>query len=313
MPQLSRGAIKAIYNKEISGPLSDKPVLQLINAKVTQTDESTRYRAVVSDGIHYMQALLGLQHNLLVEQELLKINSVIRVNNYTCNMLNNTKMLIIINLDILYTNVETRIGLPAFFHPIVSNYPVQGFEPSQQQHMYPSRSIYSMVSFEGSNIQLEPSLTPIKEISPYKNGLIIKARVTYKSIINYWNNHNGNGKFFSIDLLDQSGEIRAIAFNAQADHFFNSFKEGNVYYIIKARVTVAKRIFSTMNNEYQLQLEDGVEIKQCLMDCSIPQMRFNFVKINELDKVETGSTIDAMGVVIQDRGLEVVQKYTGTP
>lgn len=64
------------------------------------------------------------------------------------------------------------------------------------------------------------------------------------------------------------------------------------------------------------------------MDCSIPQMRFNFVKINELDKVETGSTIgkkfekkrtrlicliDAMGVVIQDRGLEVVQKYTGTP
>lgn len=80
------------------------------------------------------------------------------------------RMLIIINLDILYTNVETRIGLPAFFHPIVSNYPVQGFEPSQQQHMYPSRSIYSMVSFEGSNIQLEPSLTPIKEISPYKNG-----------------------------------------------------------------------------------------------------------------------------------------------
>ncbi|CAO3676030.1 unnamed protein product [Rhizopus stolonifer] len=262
MPKLSRGAIKAIYNKEISNPLSNKPVLQLINAKIIQTDESTRYRVVVSDGIHYMQALLVLQHNLLFEQELLKINSVVRVNNYTSNVLNNTKVLIIINLDILYTNVETRIGLPASFHPTVSNHPAQGFEPSQQQHMHSSRSIYSIVSFEGANIQLESSLTPIKDISPYKNELIIKARVTNKSIITYWSNHNGNGKFFSFDLLDQSGEIRAIAFNAQVDQFFNLFKEGGVYYIAKARVTVAKRIFSTMNNEYQLQLEGGVEIKQ---------------------------------------------------
>ena len=57
--------------------------------------------------------------------------------------------------------------------------------------------------------------TPIDSITPYQNKWTIKARVTSKSDIRTWNNAKGSGKLFSMDLMDESGEIRAIAFNDQ--------------------------------------------------------------------------------------------------
>lgn len=45
--------------------------------------------------------------------------------------------------------------------------------------------------------------------------------MTNKSAIRTWNNARGEGKLFSMDLLDESGEIRATAFNAECDRFYD--------------------------------------------------------------------------------------------
>lgn len=54
----------------------------------------------------------------------------------------------------------------------------------------------------------------------------IRARVTNKSAVRSWSNSRGEGKLFSINLADESGEIRATAFRDAVDKF-NNFIELN--------------------------------------------------------------------------------------
>lgn len=56
----------------------------------------------------------------------------------------------------------------------------------------------------------------------------IKARVSNKSVIRNYSNARGPGKLFSCDLVDQSGEIRATAFNAECDKLHSMLEIGEV-------------------------------------------------------------------------------------
>lgn len=50
---------------------------------------------------------------------------------------------------------------------------------------------------------------------------MIKARVANKSGIRTWSNSRGEGKLFSMDLVDVSGEIRATVFRELVDKYYN--------------------------------------------------------------------------------------------
>lgn len=50
---------------------------------------------------------------------------------------------------------------------------------------------------------------------------VIKVRVTNKSPIKTWSNSRGEGKLFSMDLIDESGEIRCTAFRDQCEKFYD--------------------------------------------------------------------------------------------
>ena len=49
----------------------------------------------------------------------------------------------------------------------------------------------------------------------------IKVRITNKSDIRTWSNSRGEGKLFSMDMMDDTGEIRATAFNAECDKYYH--------------------------------------------------------------------------------------------
>lgn len=50
---------------------------------------------------------------------------------------------------------------------------------------------------------------------------VIKARVANKSGIRTWSNSRGEGKLFSMDLVDMSGEIRATVFRDLVDKYYS--------------------------------------------------------------------------------------------
>lgn len=97
---------------------------------------------------------------------------------------------------------------------------------------------------------------PIEALSPYAHRWTIKARCTSKSEIKTWHNKNGEGRLFTVNLLDESGEIRATGFKEQCDAFYDIFQEGSIYYIsAPCRVQMAKKQFSNLSNDYELTFE----------------------------------------------------------
>ena len=106
------------------------------------------------------------------------------------------------------------------------------------------------------------NIYPIEGLSPYQNNWTIKARVTQKSDIKTWSNARGEGKLFNVTLMDDSGEIRATGFNLAVDELYPKLEEGKVYYISKARVNLAKKKFSNVNNDYELSFERNTEVEE---------------------------------------------------
>ena len=104
---------------------------------------------------------------------------------------------------------------------------------------------------------------PIESLSPYQHRWTIKARVTSKSDIRTWHNKNGEGKLFSVNLMDESGEIKATGFQDQCDAFFDLFVEGCVYYVSSpCRVQLAKKQFTNLNNDYELTFERDTVVEK---------------------------------------------------
>lgn len=106
------------------------------------------------------------------------------------------------------------------------------------------------------------AIYPIEGLSPYQNNWTIKARVTQKSDIKSWSNARGEGKLFNVTFMDDSGEIRGTAFNLVADELYPKLEEGKVYYVSKARVNLAKKKFSNVNNDYELSFERNTEVEE---------------------------------------------------
>lgn len=119
------------------------------------------------------------------------------------------------------------------------------------------------------------TIYPIEAISPYSNKWTIKARCTSKSAIKTWHRSNSEGKLFSVNLLDDSGEIRATGFNDQCDLLYDLFQEGSVYYISSpCRVQIAKKQFSNLPNDYELTFERDTVVEKVSQIILHPHSRF---------------------------------------
>lgn len=128
-----------------------------------------------------------------------------------------------------------------------------GNKPPQQQQQVTQQPTRPNTQNAGSS---HGNIYPIEAISPYSHKWTIKARCTHKGAIKTYHNKNGEGKLFSVNFLDESGEIRATGFNEQCDMLYELLQEGNVYYVSSpCRVQMAKKQFSNVNNDYELTFE----------------------------------------------------------
>lgn len=326
MAGLTKGAIADM----IEGRQPEEPYLQIMSMKKIPSGGQERYRLLVSDGQWSSSfAMLATQLNGLVTSGEVDNNCIIKLNRYICNTVQESKkILIILDLDVVKSGEEVggKIGEPVTYDPAKNMGAANRPAPMEQKERTLPPSVTGgnaqrnpLAQRNPPNVGASPSVTPsggsvhpIASLTPYQNRWTICARVTNKSGIRTWSNSRGEGKLFSMDLLDESGEIRATAFNEQLDKFYDMIEINNVYYITGGILKIANKQYSNLNNDYELTLNKMTEVMPCHENTSIPSMQYSFVPLDQLDKVAKDSVIDIIGVCKEAMDISVItQRTTG--
>jgi replication factor A1 len=145
----------------------------------------------------------------------------------------------------------------------------------------------------------EQMFLPIVELSAYQRGWSIKARVTNKSQLRTFSNRSGGqGKVFSVDLLDaMGGEIRASFFNEAVDKFGNVLEKGKCVTLSKGTVKIANRQYNNCNHRYELTFDKDAIVEIVKDDASIETVRYNFVTLRAVAARSLPTTVDLCGII----------------
>ena len=78
-------------------------------------------------------------------------------------------------------------------------------------------------------------------------------------------------------------------FNEAAKKFFDKFELGKVYYISKGTLRVANKQFKTVQNDYEMTLNENSQVEEASNEeAFIPEIKFNCVPIDELGPYVNG-------------------------
>jgi len=311
-------------------------IVQVLGHKgINQGSGQERFRLLLSDGRYSNSfCMLGTQHNERLHNKELEMFTILKLTKVLCNKSENPnanqnkRVIIVLEFDVVAPGAEVgyKIGNPVAMlsdgsapnnqntnpnagaannqnanpnagaalkrpaGPVGGQPPIKTTPASYQPQQ---RSVLSSRPGVGNTGILT---TPIASITPYQNKWTIKARITSKGDIRTWNKPSGSGKLFSMDLMDESGEIRITAFKEQCDAFYDKAIVGKVFYISNCSVKAANKQYSKLNNEYELTFKDNGTMELCEDTADVPTMTYNFASIADLSACSKDSNVDVMGV-----------------
>ncbi|KAL5596839.1 hypothetical protein BROUX41_006477 [Berkeleyomyces rouxiae] len=333
---LSAGAISLIFtDRDRVVETFGEPVVQCLQVRPMNKDGGAggndRYRLVLSDSINYVQCVMGVQMSHIVREGKLQPNSLLRLKTYNPSGVGNKRILILVDLVVLEEYaVNEKIGKPVLLEadasappppqaapaPIApTNFYGAKTEEQKPRIAAPRQQTYGGNASRGSNSRNGAAISKIESLSPYNHKWTIRARVSFKSDVKTWHKASGEGKLFSINLLDETGEIKATCFNELVDQYYDVLEQGSVYYIsTPCRVNMAKKQFSNLPHEYELAFERDTLIEKAEDQTSVPQVMFNFHTIQELQNIEKDTNIDVIGVIKEIGDVaSLTSKSTGKP
>nr|XP_015223269.1 PREDICTED: replication protein A 70 kDa DNA-binding subunit [Lepisosteus oculatus] len=320
--KLTEGAIEALTKG------SDVPnmVLQVVNIRRIESSAGpVRFRMMMSDGVHTMSSfMLATQLNHLVEQNTVSSNCICQIKRNVHNTLKDgRRVVIIVDVEVLKSasDVGGKIGDPVPYgegqakpqqvpvsHPPARPVPQNGTGPAATMNRVPSRDFGKKAMPVAPNTPGGTSkVVPIASLNPYQSKWTIRARITNKSAIRTWSNSRGDGKLFSMEIVDESGEIRVTGFNEQVDKFYSLIEVGKVYYISKGSLKIANKQYTSLKNDYEMTLNNETAIIPCEDAEDVPLMQFEFIPIAELENKEKDVVVDVIGIC---KSFDEVSKIT---
>uniref|UniRef100_A0A8L0DLQ8 Replication protein A subunit n=1 Tax=Oncorhynchus mykiss TaxID=8022 RepID=A0A8L0DLQ8_ONCMY len=230
-----------------------------------------RFHLVMSDGLHTMSSFwLDPQMNRLVEENCLLPYCVCLLKRSVTNILKDGRcMVTVLEMEVVKSAEEVggKIGTPTPY--------VEG--------------------------KATPTATVINLI------WTIRARVTKKNNILPWRNLRREGKLFSFEIVDESGEIGVTAFDKEVDKFFSLLETGKVYYISRGKLKEANKKYNTLKNNYEMTLLSETSIVPCEDDQDLPMVECDFILIAQLKHMEKDNIIDVIGVC---RSVDDLSSFT---
>jgi replication factor A1 len=294
-------------------------VKKLANSNAANT-QAEKHRLTVSDGVHFMQAILASQLSHYVADGTVAALSIVKVTQFNVNDVNNRKLLLVLNLEGV-TAMSQRLGTPNSIEggaPVAQQQqqqpPQQQYQqqpqqqrapaPQQQQGGAPRNNNFGQQQhhqpqqhqqqFQAGN----DSIHPISALNPYQPRWTIRARCTFKPEIKNFNNEKGGGKLFSVDLLDESGEIRAVAFNEAVDTLYPLFQVDQIYKVSGGTLRFANKKFNSLKNDYEIVLDNNSLVQRIDgTNARVPKVHYSFVNIDQISDVPPNEVVDVIGIV----------------
>ncbi|XP_071383234.1 replication protein A 70 kDa DNA-binding subunit isoform X1 [Centroberyx affinis] len=307
MTTLSEGAIEALSN---GNSVSD-PVLQLVNIrKIDGGNGPTRFRLMMSDGLHTMSSfMLSTQLNPMAEDNKLAPNCICQLKRNVTNVLKDgRRVVVILDMDVVKPaeDVDGRIGEPTPYTEGQSKGPqsapkppVRPLQPQNGNDVnrgfnrdFGKKAPSAMPSTPGGSSKV----VPIASLNPYQSKWTVRARVTNKSSIRTWSNSRGEGKLFSMEIVDESGEIRVTGFNQEVDKFYGLIETGKVFYISKGSLKIANKQYTSVKNDYEMTLNGESSIIPCDDSSDVPMVQCDFISIGDLENRDKDAIVDVIGV-----------------
>ncbi|KAJ8924906.1 hypothetical protein NQ315_001063 [Exocentrus adspersus] len=320
---LSEGALEVIMR----GGEYEHPILQVLAVKkIASGVDKQRFRMLVSDGKNSISfAMLTTQSNDKLTSGDVSEFCVIKCLKFITSIVNNTgkgeqRVLLILELEVIATGEQVggRIGSPKMLDVATSaqesvqsssNRPALNGTASTSTTTARIPNQNAQVVTQGTTDISNMPVHPISSLTPYHNKWVIKARVMNKSAIRTWSNSKGEGKLFSMELVDESGEIRCTGFRDAVDKYYDYVQVDKVYYVSKCILKPANKQFCSLKNDYEMTLAAESIIQECTeteASC-LPQIKYNFVTFDKIPHAEPNTVVDAIGIVKNIGDLQTFQ------
>lgn len=205
-------------------------------------------------------------------------------------------MLVIIGIQLICSDLTTTIGNPV-------EYSNKNPDEDRIIATIPPNTKYldfipNKISRKGNEQNQPGSYVPIKTLTLHSNNWTVKVRVTKMGQIKNYKNTRGEGRVVSLELIDEEGtQIMGALFNQAIDAHFNKIQEGGVYLITNGAVKMSCKKFTSINNDFFINIEQNTRIAPAYDDRSIKSTEEIFVPIEKIKNLQNGAIINVVGVV----------------
>nr|DAD35050.1 TPA_asm: hypothetical protein HUJ06_005690 [Nelumbo nucifera] len=268
-------------------PHSSSDVLEITVQVVDLKQVGNRFTFMASDGKIKVKTILPSNLSSEIESGSIQNLGLIRMLDYTFNVLpyKSEKYLIVTKCEVVSPALETEIRTEVkeeetgiIFKPKQEVIAKSAAQIMHEQHGNMAPAV---------RLAMTRRIHPLVSLNPYQGNWTIKVWLTSKGNMRSYKNARGEGYVFNVELTDEDGtQIQATMFNDAAKKFYDKFELGKVYYISRGTLKVANKLFKTVQNDYEMTLNENSEVEEATGErIFIPQTRFNFVPIDQLDVI----------------------------